>query len=441
MIRLLRILIILITGLLITTVAFGAGYAVSQLASESQVGAARAVSPIYPQNVPEKLLLLGEIWQVLQENYVDPAALEDGNQLGAGAIGGLLEALGDPHTAFLDKDRYSMEQTDLRGSFEGIGAKVEMRNNALTIVVPIRGSPAEAAGIRAGDRILGVDGEPTTGMTLQEAVNRIRGPRGSKVQLTVQHAGESQPVTIEVVRDEIRTESVVSRMQEGDIGYLQVSLISSLTDDEVRDHLRGLQRDGAKKLVLDLRQNPGGLLQETIAIASQFVQGNILLEVDREGRERSFRSSSGGLALDIPMAVLVDQTSASGAEVIAGAIQDAGRGPLIGDRTFGKGSVNNVRELSDGSALYVTVARWLTPKRRAIEGVGLSPDIHIPATPDELAFNDPVLARAVTYLQEQGKPTAWMLPQAEPSWPKTSLASPVITWLRDLLEPRVSANL
>jgi carboxyl-terminal processing protease len=252
--------------------------------------------------------------------------------------------------------------------------------------------------------------------------------------LTIQHQGETQSVTIEVVRDEIRTASVFSRMQEGDIGYLNIAFISSRTDEEVRDHLRDLQRAGAKKLILDLRRNPGGLLQETISVASNFVQGTILLEVNRQGRERPYEASSGGLALNTPLAVLVDQTSASGAEVIAGAIQDAGRGPLIGDRTFGKGSVNNVRELSDGSALYVTVARWLTPKRRAIEGVGLSPDIHIPIDPEEILVDDPVLARAITHLQGTTS-TSWALPQWLPTWPKTSLTAPVTTWLRDLLEP------
>jgi carboxyl-terminal processing protease len=230
-------------------------------------------------------------------------------------------------------------------------------------------------------------------------------------------------------------------MQEGDIGYLQIGFISSRTDDEVRDHLRDLQRDGAKKLVIDLRRNPGGLLQETVTVASQFVQGTILFEVDREGRERPFRSSDRGLALDLPLAVLVDEGSASGAEVIAGAIQDAGRGPLIGQRTFGKGSVNNVRELSDGSALYVTVARWLTPKRRAIEGVGLRPDIEVSVAPDALQLDDPVLTRALQYLQAQGTPTSWSLPQGEPAWPSTPVLSPVITWLRDLLEPRVIAQI
>lgn len=441
MIRALRILILVVTGLLITTVAFGAGMAVSGLAPDPRPAAARAVAPIYPQNVPQKLMLLGEIWQVLQDNYVEPALLDDGDRLGRGAIDGLLEALADPHTAFLDRENYRLEQTDLRGSFEGIGATVNVQNNALTVVSPIAGSPAEAAGIRRGDRIVAVDGEPTTGMTLQEAVNRIRGPRGSKVRLTIQHANESQTVTLEIVRDEIKTASVVSRILEGDIGYLQIAFISSRTDDEVQDELRELQRQGAKRLVIDLRRNPGGLLQETVTVASQFVQGPILYEVDRQGQERTFRSGSGGLALNIPLAVLVDQTSASGAEVIAGAIQDAGRGPLIGERTFGKGSVNNVRELSDGSALYVTVARWLTPKRRAIEGVGLSPDIEVTVPADEVLTDDPVLARAVKYLQEQATPTTWALPRAEPAAPRTPVFSPAFSLLRDLLAARLTVRL
>ncbi len=385
-----RNLLLTILGVLIIVLSFGAGFAYSQL-----------LSPRAAPELPEEFDVLGEVWEFLSEDYVNKEAV-DPAELSEGAIEGMLEALGDPYTSYVES--YELAWSAFEGSFEGIGAIVSMEDGELTVVSPIASGPAERQGVRAGDKILEVDGEPTAGMSLAEAVLRIRGPKGTTVTLLILHQGETTPVTIEIVREEITLDSVYLDMLPDNIAHVRITYFSERTHEEFTAVLNNALQSGALGIILDLRGNPGGYLQGVVDVASEFLDGGIVLyEADDEGDIiKEWSASSGGLATELPLVVLVDGGSASGSEVLAGALQDRGRAKLIGTRTYGKGSVCIVRELSDGSGLYVTTARWLTPDRRLIEGVGLSPDFEVEITEEDIASGqDPQLEFAIDYLEAQ----------------------------------------
>ena len=369
--------------------SFGAGFAYSQLLT----GAA--------PELPAEFNALGEAWELLSEDYVNKDAL-DPEELSRGAIEGMLEALGDPYTSYLES--YQVAWSDLEGSFEGIGAIVSMEDGELTVVSPIAGGPAERQGVRSGDKILEVDGEPTSEMNLMEAVLKVRGDKGTTVTLLILHQGETTPVAIEIVREEIKLDSVYLDMLPDDIAHIQITHFAERTPVELTEALNNVLQSGAWSIILDLRGNPGGLLDVVVDVADEFLDGGIILyAANGEGDIiEDFPASSGGLATDLPLIVLVDGGSASGSEVLAGALQDHERATLIGTITYGKGSVNILHELSDGSALYVTTARWLTPDLHLIEGVGLTPDIEVEITAEDIASGqDPQLESAIEYLQAQ----------------------------------------
>lgn len=367
------------------------------------LGATRAGAVATVQAGEGSFGLVEEAFRILKQDHVDRESL-DADALVPAAVRGMVQAIGDPHTAYIDAETYKLERHAFEGAFQGIGATVAMLDGFITIVSPIRGSPAERAGIRPGDRILAVDGDSTQGMALADAVARIRGSRGSTVVLTILHAGSTLPERVEIVRDEIKTPSVFAELRDDGIAHLRISQFTNRTNEEIVEELRGLRQRGMRGLVLDLRRNPGGLLEETVRVTSQFLaSGTVLYEGRAGGPRKEWPVRSGGLATDLPLVILVDRGSASGSEVLAGALQDAGRAPLVGTRTFGKGTVNQVRELSDKSALYVSIARWFTPKGRQIEGDGLRPDIEVALTEDDLSQGrDPQLERALEILLRQG---------------------------------------
>jgi len=351
--------------------------------------------------------VLQEIYEILKERYVDPDKVTP-DLLRSSAIDGMLKALGDPHTLYIDPESKDSGIDIITGSFEGIGARVEQDpySGDIVIVAPFTGSPAERAGIRPGDRLLAVDGESTSGWSVAQAVRRIRGARGTRVRLPVEHRdGTTEEVT--VVRDRIVGPTVTSRPVTDsngralpDIAYVQIEQITEQTVPDLAQVLRDIKSKGARGLVLDLRINPGGSLNATINIADMFLDnGTILTEVERGGKERSFEARPGGEGTGIPMVVLVGPGSASGAEVLAAALRDNNRAILIGEKTFGKATVNQLHDLSDGGALYVTVARWLTPRGELIEGVGVSPDIQV-STEQEQQGRDLALETAVNHLRQ-----------------------------------------
>ena len=319
------------------------------------------------------LEVVAEAWGIIFRDYVEPERL-DTEALSQAAIKGMVEELGDPYTSYVDAEAYQLSTSSLEGKFEGIGAHVGIRDGQLMIIAPIAGSPAAEAGIKAGDIILKVDGLPTAEMSLAEAVLHIRGPGGTPVRLLILHQGENEPVEIEIIRAEIKLTSVNFEMRE-DIAYIRITHFSERTDEELLPVLEDMAEEAATGIVLDLRSNPGGLLSAVVDVAGRFLkEGVVVSVVDNQGQQTSLSAEAGGITTELPMVVLTDNYSASGSEVLAGALQDYARATVAGRVTYGKGSVNTLHRLQDGSGLYLTTARWLTPNGRLIEGEGIAPD-------------------------------------------------------------------
>ena len=374
--------------LVLIVLSFGAGFAYSQLLYTTP-------------ELPDEFNALRDIWNILSDDYVNNEAL-DPEELSKGAIEGMLEALGDPYTSYIEN--YDLAVSGLQGSFEGIGAVISVKNSELTVVSPIAGGPAERQGVRSGDKILKVDGEPTSNMSLIEAVLKIRGEKGSTVTLLILHQDENTPVEVEIIREEIEIDSVYLDMLPDNIAHLQLTYFAEKTPGEFTTALNNALQSGALGIILDLRGNSGGYLYVVADVASEFLDGGIVLyEADNAGDIiEEWTASTGGLVTDMPLVVLVDGGSASGSEVLAGALQDRGRATLIGTKTYGKGSVNVLHQLSDNSAIYVTTARWLTPDRHLIEGKGITPDIEVEITEEDISSGrDPQLESAIEYLQDQ----------------------------------------
>ena len=353
--------------------------------------------------------IIGEILGVLEQDFVD-AERVDKQFLFEGAIQGIFDALDDPHSTYIDPNTWAISRNEFSGTFQGIGANVSTQDNFVVIVRPIPGTPAERAGIRAGDLILEVDGESAEGWALDKAVLRIRGPRGSSVELLVRHTdGTEERVTI--VRDEIFVASVqpappggVLRDADGneatDIGYLALRSFTALSPQELEEAVAAAVDRGVIGLIVDVRANPGGLLRETAEIADMFLdEGLIVIQVNRAGREDTIAARPGKIT-DLPLVIVQNEFSASGSELLAAALQENGRATVVGSRSFGKGMVNHPRELSNGGAVYVSIARWLTPARNQIEGLGVTPDVEIVLTADDIeGRRDIALFRAIDVLR------------------------------------------
>ena len=319
-----------------------------------------------------------QVWDIIVQEYGGVDSL-DTELLSQAAVEGMLSALGNRFTSYLSPAAYSLRTDDYSLAFEGIGAHVNIIDGRLTIISPIPDTPAERAGLSTGDVILEVDGESIAGLRLEEAVLKVRGPEGTPVLLLVLRPDREQPQIVTVVRGLIEQPSVVWELLPEGTTYLWISSFVEETGNELTNALREIASQEAQGLILDLRRNLGGLLETTVDAASQFLdEGLVLYQVDGHGKRTDSWVQSGGTALEIPTVVLVDGATASGAEVLAGALQDHRRATLIGSRTFGKGSVNILRKLSDGSAIDLTFALWYTPKGKLIEGAGLEPDIVVP---------------------------------------------------------------
>ncbi|HET8945057.1 MAG TPA: S41 family peptidase [Dehalococcoidia bacterium] len=355
--------------------------------------------------------ILQEIEDILHEDFVNPDAVNT-DVLIKGAIDGEIKALGDAHTVYIAPEDFALGVDIISGTFQGIGAQVDQDpvTGEIVIVTPFRDSPAEKAGIKAGDVILEVDGESTEGWSVAEAVKRIRGEQGTPVTLMIRSSDGETTREVTVERDTIVIPTVFTREVEGadgaivpDVAYIELQQFTEETVGDLSDELEKIVDDGYKGVILDLRRNPGGALDATVDVADMFLDdGVVLTQVDRDGHRTDYRAKSGGEALDLKVAILVGPGSASGSEVLSGALRDHGRAKLVGEQTFGKGSVNHIRELSNGGALYVTIARWLTPNGEQIEGVGLAPDIPVTLSDDDVANNrDTQLFAAIDYLHQE----------------------------------------
>ena len=338
-----------------------------------------------PSEVPEELKAIWEAWALLVREHVDRDKL-DPAEATAEAIRGIVRTLNDPHTHYVAPEAFDIQNQDLQGEFEGIGASVSMRlDGKLVVVAPIEGSPAKAAGIKPGDIILEVDGESIEGLSLLAAVSKIRGPRGSTVRLLVRHLGAIDPVIVQIIRGIIPLESVLLRSAPGDrIAHIRLTEFFADTADDLSKMLSEVLADGAEGLIIDVRDNPGGLLSSVIDVTNLFLDAEdlddgalILYEIDANRRRTNFKVDRGGIATDIPMVILANEFSASASEILAGALQDHERATIVGATTFGKGSVNILRRLSNGGGLVITFARWYTPTGRLIQDNGLEPDVEV----------------------------------------------------------------
>jgi len=348
----------------------------------------------------DTLKVFSEVLTLVRHNYVEST---DSRELIFGAIRGMLEAL-DPHSSFMPPELYKEMQIETQGSFGGLGIEITVRERYLTVVAPIDGTPADRAGIVAGDRIIRIDGVPTKDMTLVDAVRKLRGPKGTPVTITILREGQD-PFDVTVTRDIIEVHSVrTSDLGEG-IGYVRLISFQERTSRDLQEELKALREKGMRGLVLDLRNNPGGLLTQAVQIADLFLEKGKLI-VYTEGRAKSQNLSfvdQHDNPQDFPMVVLVNKGSASASEIVAGALQDHQRAVVVGTQTFGKGTVQTVIPLNDGSGLRLTTAKYFTPNKRAIDGAGLTPDIVVepPKPPTTTKNQGPTKDRRQETIGEQ----------------------------------------
>ena len=389
--RALIIVIIAVVVLMLTTTAFGAGIILGQTGLGAKAASA---APATASGIEGEVDFdtFWQAWQIVQEEFIDREALEE-TDLEYGAIRGMLQALGDEgHTTFMTPEELTRQRTDISGKFQGIGAYVGMENGLPIIVSPFEGSPAEEAGILAGDIIMEVDGEDVTTWTINDIVEVIRGEAGTEVVLTVLRPEVNESPEITIVRGEITIPAATWAMIPGtEVAMVRLSQFNANASKQIVNAIREAEATGATSLVVDLRNNPGGLLEQVIKVTSEFVEGgNVLQQEDAHGNRTPYPDKRGGVALDIPMVLLVNEGSASSSEIFAGAIQDHERGLVVGETTFGTGTVLEPFVLEDGSALMLGTSQWLTADGRLIRKQGIEPDITVdlPMTADLLYPRD-----------------------------------------------------
>ena len=326
----------------------------------------------------EELQPFSEVLHQVQRNYVEEVKTKD---MVYGAIRGMLNTL-DPHSAFMPPDNYKEMQVDTKGEFGGLGIQIGIKDDRLTVIAPIEDTPAERAGIKAGDKILKIDGVSTKDVSLTDAVNKMRGAKGTKVNLTLGREGVAQPIEVSLTREIIKIQSVRSKMLDNGIGYLRLTQFQEQSGKDLTKALEGLHGKNMQSIILDLRNNPGGLLSAAVEVSELFLpKGKTIVSIKgRQEKAEEYTADGAKPYLDLPMIVLVNEGSASASEIVAGAMQDWGRAVVVGTTTFGKGSVQTIIPLSDGSGLRLTTAKYYTPKGRSIQNTGIDPTITVRAT-------------------------------------------------------------
>jgi carboxyl-terminal processing protease len=326
------------------------------------------------QGTYEDLRSFVDVLNVIKKNYVDEVKTKD---LVNGAIKGMLSSL-DPHSAYMSPEAFKEFQVETKGEFGGLGIQISMKDSILTVIAPIEDTPAYTAGIKAGDKILKIDGESTKNMSIQDAVSKMRGPKGKPVTLNIFREGWTEPKDIPIVRDIIKIKSVKAKMLKDDIGYIKLTQFQEMTAEDLTKALKDLKQKGMKSIILDLRNDPGGLLNSAVDVSGQFLPPKKLV-VYIKGRTGDkieyFTEGEDPTYTDLPMVVLVNQGSASASEIVAGALKDWNRAVIVGMQTFGKGSVQTLIPLSDGAGLRLTTAKYYTPSGVSIQNVGITPDI------------------------------------------------------------------
>ncbi len=392
-----KILLSLFVGLILSVGVFSAGLLAGiYLPLFSNRASADAATP---KDQHALFVPFWEAWDIVHNQYVDQPL--DDVALMRGAIRGMMDAIGDKQTYYLDPVVYKDATTQLEGEYEGIGAYVDTSGDYLTIVSPIEGSPAEAAGLKPGDQIIAIDGVDMTGISPEQARQKVLGPVGSTVKLSITREGQEEPLEFVLTRAKIVVPSVTSKTLENNIAYIDINQFGDKTTSELMAAIDQTLSQNPKGVIIDLRNNSGGYLQTAIEIASQFIEkGIVLYEQYGDGTRVPHYALGEGRMTNLPIVVLVNEGSASASEVLAGALQDYGRAKLVGVISYGKGSVQQWMPLSgDNGAARVTIAKWLTPHERAIDGVGLTPDYVVEFTEADAANDrDPQLDKAIEVL-------------------------------------------
>ena len=365
----LKIALVVVLSMIMLSLAFGGGW----LAGTGM--------PMLSRGPDTRLL--NQAWTAITHNYVEPSKVNS-TILNEGAVKGMVQSLKDPYSVYLSPDEYKLAHSGLTGTFSGIGAQLGLNNaNEPVILAPLENSPAAKAGIKTGDVILTVNGKSTQGLSLTETILLVRGPSGTTVKLLIKHEGETVPVEIDVVRAQINAPTVTYQLM-GNIAYIDITIFGENTNDELNAGLQALDLKDSTGIILDLRDNPGGLVSDVVDVASHFIEtGVIVTLVNNDGDQSSQSAHPNGVLTDLPMVVLVNQYTASSSEVLSGALQDYHRATIAGNITLGKGSYDSFFLLSDGSAIYLTIGRWLTPDGREIEGKGITPDYTLTQTGDQ----------------------------------------------------------
>jgi carboxyl-terminal processing protease len=365
-----------------------------------------------PRQDYESLEAFTNILSIVKKNYVEEV---DTKNLVNGAINGMLNSL-DPHSAYLTPELYKELQMDTQGRFGGLGIEITVKGGILTVVSPIEDTPAAKAGVKPGDQIFKIDDEFTKDMTLVDAVKKMRGPRGTKITISIKREGVPDLIDFTLTRDTIRVQSVRSRNLEDGYGYIRLAQFQERSDRDVQKALEKMaaEKGGLKGLVLDLRNNPGGLLTQAVRIADLFVDSGMIVYTDGriESQKQKYFAQKDGSWMDFPMVVLVNGGSASASEIVAGALQDHKRAVVLGTKTFGKGSVQTILPLDDNSALRLTTARYFTPKGRSIQATGIVPDIIVDSTPSP---DGKVEEKKRPSLREENLPGHLQNPQQTPN--------------------------
>jgi carboxyl-terminal processing protease len=400
-----------LTVLLVITfilLAFGGGFALGQ--SNATPSAPVAVEANVPEAANETVAPFWEVWELIHSRYFDQPL--DDTSLTEGAINGMLAVHGDPNTTYLSPDVEAGARDGISGEFQGIGVEVEMVDGEIVVISPIDGSPAAVAGLLPGDILRRADGVDLSDKGIQEVVALVRGPAGTAIKLLIER--DEQMFEADIIRAVIRSAQARGEMLDEGIAYVRLSRFGDRTKDELEETLTALMAKDPIGLILDLRRNPGGLLETVVDIADQFLpSGTVLLQQFGNGQEDIFEASEDGLAQELPMVVLVDRGSASASEVLASALRDQERGVLVGERTFGKGTMQTWQSLSNGGGVRITFARWLTPNGEWVHEVGLIPDYLIPSAEVENADEyvdtqlqaaiDILLGKTVTSIPEGGE--------------------------------------
>jgi carboxyl-terminal processing protease len=331
------------------------------------------VTSVNAQSGYEDLRTFAEVLNLIKKNYVDETKTKD---LVAGAVKGMINSL-DPHSGYLSPDAFKELKVETKGEFGGIGIQIGLKDSLLTVIAPIEDTPAYKAGIKAGDKIIKIAGESTKDMGLNDAVTKMRGPKGTSIVITIFREGWKQTKDFTIVRDVIKIKSVKAKMLPDNIGYIKLTQFQESTSSDLAAALEKLKKEGMASLILDLRNDPGGLLNSAVEVSEQFLpKGKLVVYIKgRNGEKTEYLTENNKPYTEMPMVVLVNQGSASASEIVAGALKDWGRAVIVGVQTFGKGSVQSLIPLSDGSGLRLTTAKYYTPKGTSIQGIGITPDI------------------------------------------------------------------